>query len=267
MGDVISVLSSLVRGEDDVSCSSVPAGQSCARLAPLLGYLKEAGFCDERLRRVQDILIKECFRDVDITISRMGGEDFDLTISCYMTAGGLKKMLAGAWSVSASSVELLIGSRYLCDDDVIVESLTFTDRVVTAVVSAHEFSKVNEDIRLELESVRDYMDEHQHRHLMVLWEQSCRWSHFSCEAAVSVFARLSDGFSIPKGDPHGKNRMKNARQLIRSVIVKRVEGWQVANTLERVKEMMGVYSRLVRDAGCPDTTVCQLLNTARYLSG
>ena len=231
----------------------------------LVRIFEKAGFCDQRLRKVQDILIKECFRDVDITISRMGGENLDFTISCYLTAGGLKKLLAGAWSVSESSLQLVIGSTYLRDDDVIVESLTSTERVVTAVVSAYEFSEVNDDIRSKLEIVRDYMDEHQHRHLMVLWEQSCRWSQFSCEAAVSVFARLSNGFSIPKGDPHGKNRMKYARQLIRSVIVKRVEGWQVANTLY-ADEILDVYSRLACDAGCPETTACQLLNTARHLS-
>ena len=111
MADVIS--------DGAASSSLVASGQSCAGLAPLLGYLKQAGFCDQRLREVQDILINECFRYIDITISRMDGENLDFTISCYLTAGGLKKRLAGEWSVLKSSLQLVIGSTYLRDDDVI----------------------------------------------------------------------------------------------------------------------------------------------------
>ena len=259
-------------GGASAACSSVAHGQPCARWDPLLGYLKGAGLREQHLRAVQDLLIEISFRDIDIIISHIDGEKRDLTISCYLTAGGLKKRLAGEWCILASSLQLVIGSTYLRDVDVIAEYLSSTDRVVTAVVGASssfqvrdEFTERNDDIRVKLDIVRAYMDDDQHQELMMLWEQSCVWAQYSCEAAVSSLARLSNGFRIPVGDVAARDLMKDARKVIRSVIVKRVEGWQVANTLRSVK-MTDVFRRLALDAGCPDTTAFQLLNTARYLS-
>jgi hypothetical protein len=101
----------------------------------LLGYLTAAGLCEQRLRDVHDILIDISFRDIDISICRMDGEKHDFTISCYLTAAGLKKRIAGEWAIQASSLQLAIGSKYLRDSDVIAEFVSWTDRVVTAVVS------------------------------------------------------------------------------------------------------------------------------------
>ena len=98
---------------------------------------------------------------------------------------------------------------------------------------------------------------------MTLWEQSCQGAQESCEAAASVLARLSNGLvRIQMGDRIAKETVKDARREIRNAMVKRVEGWQVGNTLDSDK-IRCVFERLASEAGCQDNTVSQLLNCAR----
>ena len=99
----------------------------------------------------------------------MDGEKHDLTISGHMTAAGLKKRIASEWAIQASSLQLAVGSTFLCDSDVIAEFVSSTERVVTAVVSVSrasqdrdQFTEVNDKIRVKLEKVAPYMDERQH---------------------------------------------------------------------------------------------------------
>ena len=245
---------------------------SFARWDVLLGYLKAAGLCEQQLRDVQEFLIDISFQDIDISIWRMDGEKLDLTISGYLTAAGLRKRIASEWAIQASSLQLAIGSTCLRDSDVIAEFVSSTDRVVTAVVSApralqdrDQSTEVNDKIRVKLENVAPHMDEGQHQHLMTLWEQSCQGAQESCEAAASALARLSNGLvQIQMGDRTAKETVKDARREILNAIVKRVEGWQVGNTLDSDK-IRCVFERLASEAGCEDNTVWQLLNCARAL--
>jgi len=202
----------------------------------------------------------------------MDSEKHDLTISGYLTAAGLKKRIASEWAIQASTLQLAIGSTFLCDSDVIAEFVSSTDRVVTAVVSAprapqdrDQSTEVNDKIRVKLENVAPHMDAGQHQHLMMLWEQSCQGAQKSCEAAASALARLSNGLvQIQMGDRTAKETVKDARMEIRNAMVKRVEGWQVGNTLDSGK-IRCVFERLALEAGCEDNTVSQLLNCARHL--
>ena len=66
----------------------------------------------------------------------MDGGKHDLTISGHMTAAGLKQRIASEWAIQALSLQLAIGSTFLCDSDVIAEFVSSTERVVTAVVGA-----------------------------------------------------------------------------------------------------------------------------------
>ena len=216
------------------------------------------------------------FRDIDISICRVDGASRDLTISCYMTAGGLKKRIAGEWAIQASSLQLAIGSTCLRDSDVIGEFVSSTDRVVTALVSGpralqdrDEFTEVNDEIRMKLETVARYMDDGQHQHLMMLWEQSCQWAQESCQAAASALARLSHGSRVLEGDRTAKETLKDARREIRDVVVKRVEGWQVSKTLDndKIDKMRHVFQRLASEAGCEDNTASQLMHSIRRLAG
>ena len=204
----------------------------------LLGYLEAAGLCEQQLRDVQQMLRDIPFQDIDISIWCMDGENHDLTISGYLTAAGLKKRLASEWAIQASSLQLAIGSTCLRDSDVIAEFVSSTDRVVTAVVvrasqDRDQFTEVSDTIRAKLENVAPYMHEGQHQHLMTLWEQSCQGAQDSCEAAASALARLSNGLVLARmADPTAKETVKAARREIRDAVVKRVEGWQLGNTLD-----------------------------------
>jgi hypothetical protein len=259
-------------GDGSSACSSAAHRQVGARWDALLGYLTTAGLCQQQLRDVQCILVDISFRDIDISIWRMDGAPRDLTISCYMTVGGLKKRIAGEWAIHASSLQLAIGSTCLRDSDVIGEFVSFTDGVVTAVVSGpralqdrDEFTEVNDEIRMKLETVARYMDDGQHQHLMMLWEQSCQWAQDSCQAAASALARLSSGSRVPEGDRTAKETVKDARREIRDVVVKRVQGWQVSKTLDNDK-MRRVFQRLASEAGWEDNTVSQLMHSIRRLA-
>ena len=114
--------------------SSATPGQSGAACDVLLGYLEAAGLCEAQLRVVQDMLRDIPFHDIDLSIWRMHGEKHDMTINRYLTAAGLKQLLASEWAIQASSLELAIGSTCLRDIDVIAEFLSSTNRVVNAVV-------------------------------------------------------------------------------------------------------------------------------------
>ena len=72
----------------------------------------------------------------------MDGGKHDLTISGHMTAAGLKQRIASEWAIQALLLQLAIGSKFLCDSDVIAEFVSSTERVVTAVVGA---SRVSQD--------------------------------------------------------------------------------------------------------------------------
>jgi len=239
----------------------------------LLVYLEAAGFCEQQLRDVQSMLRDIPFQDIDITILRMDGEKHDLTISGYLTAAGLKKLLASEWTIQTSSLQLAIGSTCLRDSDVIAEFVSSADRVVNAVVvrapralqDRDQFTEVNDTISAKLEIVAPYMDAGSHQHLMTLWEQSCQRAQESCEAAACALARLShDLVLIPTGDRSAKDIVRAARREIRDAMVQRVQGWQLVNTLD-LDRMRCVFERLASDAGCADNTVSQLLNGARRL--
>ena len=237
----------------------------------LLVYLETAGLCEQQLRDVQNILRDIPFQDIDITILRMDGEQHDLTISGCLTAAGLKKLLAVEWTIQASSLQLAIGSRCLCDSDVIAEFVSSTDRAVTAAVvwapraSPHrdQFTEVNDTISAKLEIVAPYMRAGDHQHLMILWEQSCQRAQESCETAAFALARLSSDL-VRMGDRDAKEIVKRARLEIRNAIVQRVQGWQLGNILD-LPRMALVFQRLAFTAGCGDNTVSQLMNGARRL--
>ena len=239
----------------------------------LLVYLEAAGLCERQLRDVQSMLRDIPFQDIDITILRMDGEKHDLTISGYLTAAGLKKLLASEWTIQTSSLQLAIGSTCLRDSDVIAEFVSSADRVVNAVVvrapralqDRDQFTEVNDTISAKLEIVAPYMDAGSHQHLMTLWEQSCQRAQESCEAAACALARLShDLVLIPTGDRSAKDIVRAARREIRDAMVQRVQGWQLVNTLD-LDRMRCVFERLASDAGCAEGTVSQLLNGARRL--
>ena len=243
-----------------------------ARWDTLLGYLMAAGLCDRQLRVVKDMLVDISFGDIQVSICRSDGESHDLTIGCCATAAGLKKRLAGEWSIPASSLQLAIGSTCLCDSDLIAEFVSSTDRVVTAVVSCPRAFQDRDQSTLEddkipekLQAVAGYMDEGQYQHLSMLWEQSCQLARESCQAAAFALARLSDGSVVVEGDRDMRETMKEARRFIRDVVLKRVEGWQVFKTLDNDK-MRHVFQRLVSEAGCGDSTVPQLMNSIRRLA-
>ena len=140
------------------SAGGVDASSSAAHRFPgascnvLLDYLVAAGLSEQQLQDVQSMLRDIPFRDIDITVLRMDGEQQDLTISCHLTSAGLKKLLADEWTFQASSLQLTIGSRCLGDNDVIAEFVTSTDSVVHVVVCASrapqdrdEFTYVNDN--------------------------------------------------------------------------------------------------------------------------
>ncbi len=240
----------------------------------LLGYLEAAGLCEQQLRDVQKMLRDIPFQDIDISIWCMDGEKHDLTISGYLTAAGLKKRLASEWAIRASSLQLAIGSTCLCDSDVIGEFVSSADRVVTAVVvraprapqDRDQFTEVNDTIRAKLETVKPYMDEGQHQHLMMLWEQSCQGAQESCEAAACALARLSNGLVLDRmGDRTAKETVKAAKKEIRDAVVMRAEGWQLGNTFD-IDRMRSVFQKLASEARCEDNTVSKLVNGARRLA-
>jgi hypothetical protein len=243
-----------------------------ARWDSLLGYLMAAGLCERQLRDVEDMLVDITLGDIQISICCLDGDSHDMTISSCATAAGLKKRLAGEWTIHTSSLQLVIGSICLRDSDVIAEFVSSTDRVVTAVVSGpralqdrDQSTQENDKIPEKLEAVARYMDEGQYQHLSMLWEQSCQSARESCQAAAFVLARLSDGSVVLEGDRVTRETMKDARRVIRDVVVKRVEGWQVFKTLDSDK-MRYVFQRLVSEAGCGDSTVMQLMNSIRRLA-
>jgi hypothetical protein len=252
--------------------SSVVDRRRGARWDPLLEYLTAAGLCERQLRDVEDMLVDISLGDIQISICRLDGGSHDLTISCCATAAGLKKRLAGEWSMHTSSLQLVIGSTSLCDSDVIAEFVSSTDRVVTAVVCGpralqdrDQSTQENDKIPEQLEAVARYMDEGQYQHLSMLWGQSFQLARESCQAAAFALARLSDGSVVLGGDRVTRETMKDARRLIRDVLVKRVEGWQVVRTLDRDK-MRHVFQKLVSEAGCGDSTVSQLMNSITRLA-
>ncbi len=232
----------------------------------LLDYLGAAGLCEQQLQVVQSMLGDIRFRDIDITISRMGGEQQDLTLSCHLTAAGLKKLLACEWTLQASSLQLTIGSRCLCDSDVIAEYVSFTDRVVHAVVvraprasqDRDEFTEVNDKISAQLQNVAPYMDAGSFQNLTMLWELSCQRAQESCEAAASALARLSNGLVEDRMlVPAAKETVKSSRREIRDALVQRVQGWQLVYILD-LDRITPVFERLAFDAGCSVDTVSQL---------
>ena len=213
------------------------------------------------------------FHDIDLSIWRMHGEKHDMTINRYLTAAGLKQLLASEWAIQASSLELAIGSTCLRDIDVIAEFLSSTNRVVNAVVVGapgapqygDQFPGVDDTIRAKLEQVAPYMDEGQHKDFMGLWEQSCQWVQQSCEVAACALARLSDDMvRIPRDDFTAKAIVKIARREIRDAIVKRVDGWLLGDTLD-IDRMSRVFEVLASDARCSANTVAQLSNGVRRL--
>ena len=243
-------------------------GQRGARWDSLLGYLAEAGLCDQQLRHVEDMLVAVCLGDIEVSICRAGGSKHDLTIPGYETAAGLKKRLARDWAIQISSLQLLIGSRCLLDSDVIGEFMSSTDRVVTAVVSApralqdlHQSTQQSDKIEFppQLEAVAGYMDQGESQHLRMLWDHSSQWAGESCRAAALVFTRLMADNDDWGGNPAARERIKHARRLVREVIVKRVEGWQLCERLDRDK-MRGVFEVLALDAGWKASTVTMMLN-------
>ena len=267
-------MANMITDASDGSAARISAarGQLGARWTALLGYLTAAGFCEQQLRDIQDILMDISFRDIDISIRRLYGEKHDLTIGRYVSAAGLKKRIAGEWAIQASSLRLAIGSKFLRDGDVIAEFVSSTDRVVTAVVSApralqdrDQSTEVNDEIRVKLENVASYMDELEKQYLMIHWEQSCRAAQESCEAAAAALARISKGLRIPIGDSIAIETVKDARNEILKAVLKRVEGWQLSNTLYSDK-ILGLSETLACEAGCRDPTVFQLVNTARRLA-
>ena len=244
-----------------------------ARWDRLLGYLTAAGLCKRQLRDVEDMLMDISLRDIEISICRLdGGDSHDLTISRCATAAGLKKRLAGEWTIHTSSLQLVIGSTRLRDSDVIAEFVSSTDRVVTAVVSGSralqdrdQSTQENDKIPEKLEAVACYMDEGRYQHLSMLWEQSCQLARESCQAAAFALARLSDGSVVLEGDRAARETMKNARRVMQDVVVKRVEGWQVFE-MRHSDRMRHVVQGLVSEAGCEDSTLPQLVNSMRRLA-
>ena len=269
MADIITPASTCGRA----SSSSAAHRPSGAGWHVLLDYLGAAGLCEQQLQAVQSMLGDIRFRDIDITILRMGGEQQDLTISCHLTAAGLKKLLAGEWILQASSLELTIGSRCLGDSDVIAEFVSSTDTVVHAVVvrvpgasrDRDECTEVNDKISAQLKNLAPYMDAGAHQHLVMLWEQSCQRARESCEAAACALARLSNGFvGRHMLDCGVKETVKAARREVRDAIVRRVQGWHLGNIFDP-RKMACVFQRLALDAGCPHNTVSQLVSGARRL--
>ena len=240
----------------------------------LLNYLRAAGLCDRQLEDVHSLLGEIRFQDIDITISRMGGEPLEWTISCYLTVACLKKRLARAWTLQASSLQLAIETRLLDDSDVVSEFLTSTHRVVHVVV-VHAprlpgdrcgFTEFNDEVNLHLENVAPYMDAGQHRHLVMLWEQSCQFARESGEAAACLLSRLSNPvFGRYMFDRAVKGLVRGARKVVRDAIVYKVQAWHLVN-IRDFREMVPVFESLAEYASCPTDTVSQLLNGARRMS-
>ena len=257
-----------VGGGVSLSRSSAVYGQRGARWDSLLSYLAEAGLCEQQLRHVEDMLVEVCVGDIEISICRAGGSKHDLTIHGYETAAGLKKRLARDWAIQISSLQLLIGSRCLLDSDVIGEFMSSTDRVVTAVVSApralqdlqqstRQIDKI--EFPPQLEAVAGYMDQGESQHLRMLWDHSSQWAGESCRAAALVLTRLMADNDDWDGNPAARERIKHARRLVRDVIVKRVEGWQLCERSDHDK-MRSVFEVLALDAGWKAGTVIVMLN-------
>ena len=99
---------------------------------------------------------------------------------------------------------------------------------------------MNDKILVKLDKVAPYMNERQHQHLMMLWEPICHWVLESCEATSFALARLLQGVvQTWSGDRIAKEPVKDGRSAIRKAVVKRVEGWQVGNTIDGDK--LGVF--------------------------
>jgi len=269
MADMITFASAGGR----VASSSAAYRPPAANWNVLLDYLAAAGLSEQQLQDVQSMLGDICFRDIDITILRMDGEQQDLTISCHLTTAGLKTKLGGEWTFQASSLQLTIGSRCLGDSDVIAEFVTSTERVLHAVVCASrapqdrdELTVVNHKISAQLQNLSPYMDAGAHKHMMMLLEQSCQRARESCEAAACALARLSNGVvEMCMVDRSVKEIVKAAKREIRDAIVQRCQGWQLVNIFD-FRRMVCVFQRLATDAGCSDNTVPQLMHGVRRFS-
>lgn len=246
----------------------------------LLHYLGVVGLSERQLEDVQSMLNDIRFQDIDISVSRMGGEPLDLTISCYFTAACLKNQLAGLWTIQSSSLQLAIGTRLLDDSDVVAAFLSSIDRVVDAVIvraprlsrdrhgvmGSNTDSLFIDEVNLHLQNVACYMDAGEHQHLVMLWEQSCQCAQESCEAAACVLSRLSNPtLGRYMFDGAADQLVKLARKVVRDAIVYKVQARYLIN-IPDFRKMSPVFQSLASYAGCPVDTVSQLLNGARQLS-
>ena len=116
---------------------------------------------------------------------------------------------------------------------------------------------------MKLENVAKYMDEHEHRNMMRMWEESCQLAQESCEAAAGVLAHLQT--DLRDCGREKKESMKECRVMIRDALLMRAEGWQVRNTLVYHHEMSKVFRKLASEYDLEPFVVSQLMNGARRL--